>query len=194
MVNPEADIVYDQNPTTENVVLNINTTDALSGIKSIKLPNGESRTNTTDGKPLSTTYNILENGSYTFVVTDFAGNQISKTVTIKNIDKIEPKLTYTTSPTEWTNSNVTINVTASDEDSGINHIVLPNGNVVSSVTASYTVSANGVYWFQTFDNYGHQTTIKVTVENIDKEIPTFTISNNENWTNQDVQISISATD
>lgn len=194
MVNPEVDIVYDQNPTTENVVLNINTTDALSGIKSIKLPNGESRTNTTDGKPLSTTYNILENGSYTFVVTDFAGNQISKTVTIKNIDKIEPKLTYTTSPTEWTNSNVTINVTASDEDSGINHIVLPNGNVVSSVTASYTVSANGVYWFQTFDNYGHQTTIKVTVENIDKEIPTFTISNNENWTNQDVQISISATD
>ena len=194
MVNPEADIVYDQNPTTENVVLNINTTDALSGIKSIKLPNGESRTNTTDGKPLSTTYNILENGSYTFVVTDFAGNQISKTVTIKNIDKIEPKLTYTTSPTEWTNSNVTINVTASDEDSGINHIVLPNGNVVSSVTASYTVSANGVYWFQTFDNYGHQTTIKVTVENIDKEIPTFTISNNENWTNQDVQISIRATD
>lgn len=194
MINPEVQFNYNQAYTTENITLSINATDTLSGIKSIKLPNGESRTNTVDEKPLSITYNILENGSYTFVITDFAGNQISKTVSIKNIDRIEPTLTYTASPTTWTNSTVTIKVTASDGDSGINHIVLPNGNIINSTTASYTVSENGTYWFQTFDNYGHQATVKVVVENIDKDIPTVTITNNQSWTNQDVQITITAKD
>lgn len=195
MNNPTADIrLSNTNMTSGTVVLSINAKDDLSGIKSIKLPNGEYRTNTKDELPLSTTYNILENGTYNFEITDFAGNKITKSVKVTNVDNEKPTLQLSLAPNSWTNGNVTINAVATDSISGLKEIILPNGNIVNTTNASYTVSSNGIYYFKAIDNVGNITSSSVTVSNIERGKPTVTIQNNTNWTNQNVQVTISGTD
>ena len=195
MNNPTVEITPSKTALTkENVQLTINATDDLSGIKSIKLPNGEYRTNTQEGLPLSITYNIIGNGTYTFEITDFAGNKITKSIKITNIDKDNPTLELSLNPNNWTNGSVTINAKATDNNSGIKEIILPNGNIINNTVASYTVSFNGIYYFKAIDNIGNETISSITVSNIDKNNPIVTIQNNINWTNQDVQVTIIGSD
>ena len=196
MVNPELDITYPTDLTENNITLNINATDDLSGIKSIKLPNGEYRTNSVDEKPLSVKYNITENGNYTFETTDFAGNKVSKTIVIDNIDKNPPTLSYTLTPNTWTNGDVSINLIATDTESGFKEIILPNGNIVKTTQASYIVDKNGVYYFHAYDNINHLTVLKVEITNIDTNKPSVLINKNPdvNWTNEDIQITITGSD
>lgn len=196
MVNPELNISYPTSFTENNITLKVKATDDLSGIKSIKLPNGEYRTNSKDGLPLSIDYNITENGTYKFEALDFAGNKITKTVVINNIDRTPPTLTYTLSPNTWTKDDVTISVKAVDKESGIKEIILPNGSSVKTNTANYTVSNNGVYYFKAYDNLNHVSALKIVVSNIDKNKPSVSISKNPDveWTNKNVQINISGSD
>ncbi|MFD1705228.1 DUF6273 domain-containing protein [Siminovitchia sediminis] len=68
--------------THDDVVLNVTATDeGGSGVKRIKSPNGQWVNNN------KASYTVKENGSYTFVVEDHAGNQSSKSYTVTNIDK-----------------------------------------------------------------------------------------------------------
>src|SRR5690625_652768 len=67
--------------THEDVVLTVKGTDKGSGVKRIKLPNNK----WINAK--STTYNTKENGTYTFIVEDNAGNQTEKSYKVNNIDK-----------------------------------------------------------------------------------------------------------
>ena len=124
---------------------------------------------------------------------DNVGNS-SETIHYKISDIIKPTLELSLTPTSWTNGNVTISVKATDSESGIKEIILPNGNVINSTITSYTVSANGVYYFKAIDRIGNETTSFIKVSNIDKNKPTVTIQNNTNWTNQDVQVIITGTD
>ena len=124
---------------------------------------------------------------------DNVGNS-SETLHYKISDVTKPTLELSLTPTSLTNGNVTINAKATDSESGVKEIILPNGNVINSTIASYTVSANGVYYFKTIDYMGNETTSSIKVSNIDKNKPTVTIQNNTNWTNQDVQVIITATD
>lgn len=195
MNNPTVEITPSKTELTkESVQLTINATDDLSGIKSIKLPNGEYRTNTKDELPLSTTYNILENGTYNFEVTDFAGNKVTKSIKITNIDNDKPILELSLAPNYWTNGIVTINAKATDNNSGIKEIILPNGNIVNNTIASYTVNLNGVYYFKAIDNTGNETISFINVSIIDKKNPNVIIQNNTDWTNQDVKITIIGND
>ena len=195
MNNPTVEITPSKTELTKgNIQLTINATDDLSGIKSIKLPNGEYRTNTNEELPLSTTYNILENGTYNFEIVDFAGNKITKSIKITNIDNDNPTLELSLQPNSWTNGSVTINAKATDSNSGIKEIILPNGNLISNTVASYTVNSNGLYYFKAIDNIGNETISFVNVFIIDKENPTVTIQNNTNWTNQDVKITVIGND
>lgn len=85
-------------------------------------------------------------------------------------DKTPPSLNLSLNNTNWTNGNVTISANASD-DKGVKKIVTPSGEVYSAGT-TYTVSANGTYYFTAYDIYGNTTKKSITVSNIDKTVPT----------------------
>ncbi|MGE7685922.1 Ig-like domain-containing protein [Peribacillus simplex] len=70
-------------PTKNSVILTAQVTDK-NGIKRIKLPNGKYV------QTAKTTYKVNENGKYTFIVEDVAGNQMTKSITVKSIDRKAP--------------------------------------------------------------------------------------------------------
>jgi hypothetical protein len=101
-------------------------------------------------------YTFTENGSFTFIATDEAGNVSEKTVTITNIDKIPPVITveeYTTTPT---NQNITVSVTTNE------------GTLNQT---SYTFTENGSFTFIATDEAGNVTEKTVIITNIDKTLP-----------------------
>lgn len=181
-----------QNPTawtSGNVTITATGTDTSSGVKSITLPDGS--VVYANNVP----YTVTTNGTYSFVITDNVGITSTKSITVSNIDKTPPTLTLSQSSTQWTNGLTTINVTAIDNGAGIKQIVLPNGNIVTGNTASFTVPDVGVYYFNAIDNVGNTATSYIVVANIDKEKPTVTVTNNQNWSNASgIAVTVSATD
>ena len=174
----------DNKPTNQDILITIETDDDLSGIKEITLPDGTEVTEKT------TTYTITENGSYMFKVSDNAGNEIEGIVDIDNIDKIKPTLTLEPNILEVTNQDVIITARATDNESGIKEIILPDGEVVSDTTATFTVSENGSYTFLTRDNAGNETEEIIEITNIDKIPPVITIEPyNTEWTNQNITVT-----
>lgn len=172
-------------------VLKIEGRDGESGVKRIKLPNGEYRTMDVEGNPLTIDYNIVQNGSYTFVVEDYAGNTYSKTISITNIDDEPPILNYTLSTNDWTNQDLTITMEASDSKSGLLSIELPDGNKVLSNQADYIVKKNGSYLFSAIDKLGNKSSRIVEVNQIDRTIPIiFILEKTKNETNTVVSIKV----
>lgn len=193
---PEATVVQDTALTNQNVVLSIMGTDSLSGIREIKLPNGESRVNTEDGKGLAIDYTITQNGSYTFEIIDFAGNVTKRTVTVTNIDKSAPVIEVQKTPNVPTSGKVVVSLLATDVGTGLESLTLPNGRVVPGPSASFEVYSNGAYSVSAKDKVGNQTDLIVVVDNIDGLAPNVLILPDleSEWANQDVEIQIFATD
>ena len=104
---PTLDLNYNTNPTNQNIVVNITASDATSGVKRIKLPNGNYITNS------NSTYTISGDGEYTFECEDVAGNITTKTITINNIDKEKPSVVIDKN-NNWTNKPVQININTRD--------------------------------------------------------------------------------
>jgi hypothetical protein len=171
------------------VLLQVQTSDVGSGVKRIKLPNGEY----VNGD--SAVYSVTENGTYTFVVEDNVGLQTTKSITVSNIDGLSPQASHSILPSGWTNGTVSITVNATDDRSGVKEIKKPDGTTVQGSNVSFTVSQNGKYDFEIIDNAGNKKVYSVTVTNIDKEAPSVTFSlNPTGWTNGNVTININATD
>ncbi len=97
--------------------------------------------------------------------------------------------------TDWTNGNVTVTVTAADEDSGLEGIYV-NGTKVSD-TSPYTTTAttSGTQYQAYSKDYAGKVsaTVDKTVDNIDKvtpDTPTSAALSTEEWTNQDVTLNL----
>lgn len=99
-----------------------------------------------------TSHTFTENGTFTFTATDKAGNTVSKTVTISNIDKTPPAVTIGSYDTSPTFKSVTVTATT-DSDATLNG-------------ASHTFTKNGSFDFVATDAAGNVTTKTVTVSNI----------------------------
>ena len=186
-VPPQLEVSYDNSPTNQNVILSVSANDNESGVKEIILPDGSIVSE------LPATYEVSENGEYTFSVTDNAGNTATKTITVSCIDKTAPQfdVTYDESPT---NENITLSVSASDEESGINEITLPDGSIVSELPATYEVSENSDYTFSVTDNAGNTATKTVTISCIDKTAPTLEVTYDNNPTNKNITFSVFTSD
>jgi len=131
-----------------------------SGVVSITKPDG----GVVSGNTAS--YTVSTNGTYSFSVRDGAGNVSTQSITVSTIDTIAPVLNLATDTNLITNQSVKITATASDSQSGIANITLPNGQVVSGGSATYSVTSNGTYSFNATDNVGNITTTSITVSNI----------------------------
>ena len=129
----------------------------------------------------------------TYKVLDSRGKETVKTITTK-IDKTPPTLDLNYNA-NTTNQNISVNISASDATSGVKRIKLPNGNYITNLNTTYTISGDGEYTFECEDVAGNITIKTITINNIDKEKPSVVIDkNNTEWTNQGVQININAID
>ena len=156
---------YTLSPTEAgSVTIKIYASDDNSGVKSITMPD------TTIVNATTAVYTVKATGTYKFVITDKSGNNTVLSVEVPTLvpmlDQNKPTGTYTLSTTAITAGSVTISLVGTDEGSGVNSIILPNGSVVTAASVTYTVSANGVYNFAIIDNAGNTKTIPVTVSNI----------------------------
>jgi hypothetical protein len=104
--------------TNQDVVLTAEGTDVGSGVKRIRLPNGDWVNNSV------VTYIVSQNGTYTFIVEDNVGNQTSKSITVNNIDKTPPTAPTVSNYTDWTkNTPVQVTITAgNDTQSGVDKV------------------------------------------------------------------------
>lgn len=104
---------------------------------------------------------FYENGSYTFIITDLAGNISQVKAEVNNIDKTPPKVSIKYSTKELTNKNV-VAVVVSDEE----FIVLNNGG-----KTTFEFTQNGSFLFEIADPICNSTTVYANVNNIDKTPP-----------------------
>lgn len=157
--------------TNGNVTLTLSSVSDAggSGLKEITKPDGTKVTGT------GTTFVVTSNGTYSFVITDNAGNTTTKTVVVTNIDKVNPTGDLVSLNTAWTNGNVTLRLQSlGDVGSGVRNVKLPSGVVMASTGSSldYTVTTNGTYMFEIYDVAGNMTSKSIIVSNIDKSLPT----------------------
>lgn len=180
------------NPTqwvNTDVKIHWSVADANSGVKQIKLPDGTIKTTATGD------YTVSQNGTYTFVVYDVAGNTLTLQETVTNIDKTPPTGSLSHNPTDWVIDYVKIHWTASDSQSGFNRVVLPDGTSTTNASGDFTVTDNGTYTFTLYDNVGNSRNLTENINNIDKIMPEGVLSLQENrLTDEKIKISWKAFD
>lgn len=180
------------NPTqwvNTDVKIHWSVADANSGVKQIKLPDGTIKTTATGD------YIVSQNGTYTFVVYDVAGNTLTLQETVTNIDKTPPTGSLSHNPTDWVIDYVKIHWTASDSQSGFNRVVLPDGTSTTNASGDFTVTDNGTYTFTLYDNVGNSKILTENINNIDKIMPEGVLSLQENrLTDEKIKISWKAFD
>ncbi|WP_242306405.1 OmpL47-type beta-barrel domain-containing protein [Bacillus cereus group sp. BfR-BA-01317] len=148
--------------TNKEIELKLKSSDSKSGVSRIELPNS-SQTNQEE-----ISYKIKANGSYTFKVYDKAGNVTVKTMQINQIDITPPEVSTNVSISQNKKEGF-IDVKATDSQSGVSEIVLPNGTKQRESSVQFKVDQNGVYPFVVFDNAGNRKEVNVKVNGL--EIP-----------------------
>lgn len=163
--------------TNKDVVINVVSSDLQSGVKQIQKPNGEWV------NASSLTYNVYENGTYTFKVEDYAGNIATKSIVVSEIDKTAPSQpTLTPSEIKPTNQNVVITINY-DSDSEENQYRVNNGEWID-YSEPISFNQNGQLEARSTDAVGNTSLVSIyEVKNIDKVIPikpTFDVKGNLN--------------
>ncbi|CAH8722112.1 fibronectin type III domain-containing protein [Paenibacillus melissococcoides] len=121
---------------------------------------------------------------------DNQGN-MSSVVHIPYVDQVPPQLNVSADHSHWSQGPVILTATASDNETGVRHIELPDGSLVKGKAAQYTAQANGSYTFKAVDNAGNVTERTLQVSNIDREAPMIAISPMERiWGMGDIPVEI----
>lgn len=122
-------------------------------------------------------------------------NNRSNVTHYKYTDTIKPTLDFIIANTSWTNKPVTIRATATDYETGIKRIQLPDKTWVNQNNVQYDVNQNGIYTFLAEDNAGNQLERSITIANIDSESPKITLTpEKQEWTEDEILVQINAFD
>lgn len=117
---------------------------------------------------------VSQNGSYTVVAVDQAGNQQSATVQVSGIDLTPPSIQVMSANDTWQKSQ-TVTFSVTDENSGISAVqVTKDGAPVAYTESSgyqFIASANGTYVIAATDKAGNQSTQSVTITMVDATAP-----------------------
>jgi hypothetical protein len=131
-----------------------------------------------------------QNQSVAGTATDKAGNTASTTVSNINVDETPPTISGapTSSPNtnDWYNSDVTVEWSCGDNLSGVD--TCPPDSTISGEGTDLSTSAT------VSDKAGNSTTGTVDHINIDRTPPATTASAPSGWVNNDVTMTLSATD
>lgn len=135
--------------------IRVTAVDPISGVHRIVLPNNQ--TVYSD----QATYTVTATNTYTFKVYDVAGNVYTLNVLV---DLTKPVVTADITSTAWTNQDVLVNLTFSDQHSGIaqrQYAINQNPTVQPAVWNDYTgpvrVSQDGqnYIWYRAVDHQGN---------------------------------------
>ena len=117
---------------------------------------------------------VSQNGSYTVVAVDQAGNQQFATVQVSGIDLTPPSIQVTSANNTWQKSQ-TVTFSVTDENSGVSTVqVTKDGAPVAYTESSgyqFIASANGTYVIAATDKAGNQSTQSVTITMVDATAP-----------------------
>lgn len=149
---------------------------------------------------------VKANNTYTFLLKDKAGNTVLKTVTISNIDKNAPVLSYSLIPSTPTNESVTVKIKGEDPDSGITSAYYLTGEKTAadfaksgtaitldkSGNGSFQVTVNGKQTVLLKDKAGNTSLGIVSVTNIDAKSPALAVD--YSVMNQKATVTLTAKD
>ena len=117
---------------------------------------------------------VSQNGSYTVVAVDQAGNQQSATVQVSGIDLTPPSIQVTSANDTWQKSQ-TVTFSVTDENSGVSAVQVTRDGAPVAYTESsgyqFIASANGTYVIAATDKAGNQSTQSVTITMVDATAP-----------------------
>ena len=117
---------------------------------------------------------VSQNGSYTVVAVDQAGNQQSATVQVSGIDLTPPSIQVTSANNSWQKSQ-TVTFSVTDENSGVSTVQVTRDGAPVAYTESsgyqFIASANGTYVIAATDKAGNQSTQSVTITMVDATAP-----------------------
>lgn len=150
--------------TKDNPKIRITARDADSGIDRIIMPDGEVIVSSN-----SVIYPINKNGAYIFRVLDRAGNVVAKTIDIVDLDDQAPVIQIK-KELDIEKKKMLLTATVTDVGSGVDRLVLPDGTVLRSESATYTVTENGRYTFKAYDRKGNMGQFHVNVVEIEEII------------------------
>jgi hypothetical protein len=106
-------------------------------------------------------YIFTENGSFTFIVQDEAGNRIEVPAQVSNIDKSKANTMIVYSETAPTRNDVTVKI---ESDRPLT--VLSEGHALEM-----TFTTNGTKWVHARDELGNEYWFELSVRNIDRQAP-----------------------
>ena len=117
---------------------------------------------------------VSQNGSYTVVAVDQAGNQQSATVQVSGIDLTPPSIQVMSANNTWQKSQ-TVTFSVTDENSGVSTVqVTKDGAPVAYTESSgyqFVAAANGTYVIAATDKAVNQSTQSVTITMVDATAP-----------------------
>lgn len=146
--------------------------------------NGTTTTLDADGSEAITSKSVTKTYSadttVSVTVYDAAGNSKTVSKSFTNIDKINPVISSILgNPTAWTNNNVTLTVTATDEESGVAAYSFSNasGTYNWQTSSSKAFSKNQTVYIYVKDKAGNISNAKtVSITKIDKTVPTASVT------------------
>lgn len=187
--NTNPNLLYTLTPneaTNQNVTVQINATDTISGVKLLKWAEGTQSESyfTTGGTEFTNSFTANENGQYTVYARDNAGNETLLSVIVSNIDRIVPDVSLTESTTAPTNKDIEINAISVD-NVAISKQLWAEGLKNSSYfqtgegtpfTNQFFAARNGVYTVYVEDTAGNFRLSTITVSNLFKQTPKLTLT------------------
>ncbi|MCQ2523031.1 MAG: hypothetical protein MJ123_01715 [Lachnospiraceae bacterium] len=144
----------------------------------------------------SNSFNVKANSTIEVQVKDNAGNIASSSVNVSNIDKEAPTIIVNKDRNNWTNKDIRLSVSASDNLSGISDKGYSfNGRGFSS-NSEFSISSNGKYSIKVKDRAGNVSEETVEINNIDKEAPVITTvsKSDDDWVSSGLTITVEASD
>lgn len=167
-----ANVVYGEEKATINISVSSD-----AGVKTIENSNtGEVVKNSSTAQ-----FKVTKNNTYIIYTEDNNGNYESTVVSVnkiksvnteddlvENVDSTNPTMELKGVTTKKQTTPMLITVTATDDNSGVKYILLPNGKKEYVDTVEYVIEENGEYIFKAVDNYENVVEKKLNVKNISK--------------------------
>ena len=179
-IDNTAPVITSVTPNTTSwarqVTIQVVASDTPSGIAGYSFNDGTTWTN-------ASTYTTTKNGTYKIKVKDYANNITSKSITIKNIDRIGPKCKSSGGNNTWTNVSRTIYGTCIDDGEGA-------GCVTEKISKTITTDTNAkLSPGSVRDEAGNETECPATeMVRVDKTKPTCEVTGIKGWTKKPVTV------
>lgn len=150
-----------------------------------------------DEQMMGTSFTLSEPGNYHIVVysIDQAGNKEEDQTFLITVDKVAP-VTESDIQEGWTNEDVTVNLTATDDLSGVDQTYYAINGAPYATGTTFTLTDSAIHEVQYYstDKAGNKEVAKLQRVLIDKNAPVTTSNVQEGWQTGQFEVVLKATD